>query len=261
MTPEVNQSLSKRWGRYFSPWMWSGKKLATLLFLLSSLVVLSYGGALLEVFSYLQDLREIRSYSRVVHGIDRITADVRRIQSGRSGYLLSGRSAYLVAYTSGIESLFRDTEDLRSLLARTGSVFGQAELDALTSQNGEVLLPMARTLEHRGLMETRAHFLKVEPRDPPARYQPYPSGSPVPVPAYRPDPGAKRTQTPAPDVGTFRPVVRPVLRLFGSDRHPHHQRHLQRQPSGFPPVSRRPPRSSDRVAQPRLRHGRARPMP
>lgn len=162
MAPEVIQSLSKRGGRFFSPWMWSGKKLAALLFLLSSLVVLSYGGALLEVFSYLQDLREIRSYSRVVHGIDRITADVRRIQSGRSGYLLSGRSAYLVAYTSGIESLFRDTEDLRSLLGRTGSVFGQAELEALTSQNGEVLLPMARTLEHRGLMETRAHFLKVD---------------------------------------------------------------------------------------------------
>ena len=162
MVPEVIGSLSTRWGRVFFPWMWSGKKLATLLFLLSSLVVLSYGGALLEVFSYLQNLREIRSYSRVVHGIDRITADVRRIQSGRSGYLLSGRSAYLVAYTSGIESLFRDTEDLKSLLMRTGSVFGRAELDMLTSQNGEVLLPMARTLEHRGLMETRAHFLKVD---------------------------------------------------------------------------------------------------
>ncbi len=146
----------------FSPWTWSGRKLAFFLFLLTVLTVLSYGGALLEVFSWLDDERQARSFSRVVRGIDRIGSDIGQIRLGRSGYLVSGQRAYLVAYTSGIETLFRDTERIRGLLLQSGKISGRAVFDALATHESSFLLPLARTLEERGLMETRVHFRKID---------------------------------------------------------------------------------------------------
>ena len=145
-----------------SPWTWSGKKLASFLFLLTILTVLSYGGALLEVFSWLDDERQARTFSRIVRGIDRIDSDIGQIRLGRTGYLVSGQRAYLVAYTSGIETLFRDTKRLRGLLIQSGRVSGEVVFDALARHEDSILLPLARTLEERGLMETRVHFRKMD---------------------------------------------------------------------------------------------------
>ena len=149
-------------GLSFSPWTWSGRKLAFFLFLLTTFTVLSYGGALLEVFSWLDDERQAQSFSRVVRGIDRIDADIGQIRLGRSGYLVSGQRAYLVAYTSGIETLFRDTERIRGTLIQSGGISGKAVFDALAIHESSILLPLARTLEERGLMETRVHFRKLD---------------------------------------------------------------------------------------------------
>jgi diguanylate cyclase (GGDEF)-like protein len=147
---------------FLSPWTWSGRKLAFFLFLLTFFTVLSYGGALLEVFSWLNDERQVRIFDRVVRGIDRIDSDIGQIRLGRSGYLVSGQRAYLVAYTSGIETLFRDTERLRRILLQSGGVSGEAVFDALSRHEAAILLPLARTLEERGLMETRVHFRKTD---------------------------------------------------------------------------------------------------
>jgi hypothetical protein len=47
----------------FAPWLWNGRALAVFLFFLTSLIVLSFGGALLEFFSYLEDERQIWTLS------------------------------------------------------------------------------------------------------------------------------------------------------------------------------------------------------
>ncbi len=146
----------------FAPWLWSGRGLAFFLASLTFLIILSYGGALLSFFSFLNNENEIRMLSRKIHVIDHLVADTRQIRLGRNGYLDSGQKAYLVDYTTGIEKLVSDLKVLQKLISAKGLHSGSQEISEILSGVDPSLLATARSLRQRGLMETRVHFLKAD---------------------------------------------------------------------------------------------------
>lgn len=152
----------KRPEESFLPWRWTGKKLALFLVIMTSLIVLSYGGALLEIFSYLHAENESRMDQRVVAAIDQVNSDIEESQLGKNGYLLSGQTAYLVSYTTGIEKMVQAIEHLRQLLQERGSADILARLNTYSNMGEVDLFQASRRMERRGLMETREHFRKIQ---------------------------------------------------------------------------------------------------
>lgn len=146
----------------FFPWKWTGGKLAWFLIIMTSLIVLSYGGALIEVFSYLHAENESRTDQRIVAAIDRVDSDIEESQLGKNGYLLSGQTAYLVSYTTGIEKMVQAIGHLRQLLRKERSANTLARLDAYSNMGSQDLFRSSRRMELRGLMETRKHFRKLQ---------------------------------------------------------------------------------------------------
>ena len=159
MTRRLPPSLRKRLPR-FVPWLWSGRALAFFLFFLTALIVLSYGGALLEFFSYLHDERRIQTLSREARLLERIDMDIGRIRLAHDAYLVSGKTSYLVAYTTGIETLFQNIRQFKRIRRRSGDSGIARILRNAIVELDPFLLSQARDLERRGLMETRTHFLK-----------------------------------------------------------------------------------------------------
>jgi diguanylate cyclase (GGDEF)-like protein len=142
------------------PWMWRGKYLAVFLAAITSLIILSFGGALLEIFSYFHAENQLRTDRRIVEAIDRMSLDIGESRMGRNGYLLSGQTAYLVIYTIGIEKLVQDMSPLRRLLERDSETSLIVRLD---SYRGNMdLFQSSHLMETRGLMETRKHFLSLQ---------------------------------------------------------------------------------------------------
>ncbi len=159
MTKRLPPSIRKGLPR-FAPWLWSGRALAFFLFFLTALIVLSYGGALLEFFSYLHDERRVQTLSREARLLERIDMDIGRVRLAHDAYLVSGKTSYLVAYTTGIETLFQNMRQLKRVRRRTEGSGLDLTLRTATTGLDPLLLSQARDLERRGLMETRTHFLK-----------------------------------------------------------------------------------------------------
>ena len=157
----------------FLPWRWTGGALAWFLAILTSITVLSYGGALLEIFSYLHAENESRMDERIVAAIDRIDSDIAESGLGKNGYLLSGQTAYLVSYTTGIEKMVQDIGDLRGLLATGNSTDILTRLNQFANIGSSDLVQSSRRMQQRGLMETRAHFRKLQERSPLEEITPY----------------------------------------------------------------------------------------
>ena len=159
----IQEKFFKRWKVLrVAPWLWSGRGLAFFLAALTLLIIVSYGGALLSFFSFLDNENEIRLLSRKIHVIDHLVADTRQIHLGRNGYLDSGQKAYLATYTTGIENFSSDLDVLQKLSPDKGLLSGSPELSEILSGVDPSLLATARRLRQRGLMETRLHFLKAD---------------------------------------------------------------------------------------------------
>ncbi len=159
MTRRLPPSIRKGFPR-FAPWLWSGRALAFFLFFLTALIVLSYGGALFEFFSYLQDEREIQTLSREARLLERIDIGIGRVRLAHDAYLVSGQTSYLGTYTTGIETLFQNLRQLKRVRRRSGDSGIARILRSATTGVDPALLSQARDLERRGLMETRTHFLR-----------------------------------------------------------------------------------------------------
>jgi len=155
------------------PWRWTGGALTWFLVILTSITVLSYGGALLEIFSYLRAENESRMDERIVAAVDRIDSDITESGLGKNGYLLSGQTAYLVSYTTGIEKMVQDIGDLRELLLKGKSTDTLARLNEFANMANTDLVQSSRRMQQRGLMETRAHFRKLQERSPLEEITPY----------------------------------------------------------------------------------------
>ena len=159
MTRRLPPSIRKGLPR-FAPWLWPGRALAFFLFFLTALIVLSYGGALLEFFSYLHDERLVQSLSREARLLERIDIGIGRVRLAHDAYLVSGKTSYLVAYTTGIERLFQNIRQLKRIRSRAKDSGTDLALRSAAGGFDPSLLSQARDLERRGLMETRTHFLK-----------------------------------------------------------------------------------------------------
>ncbi len=170
---ERGSPLPRRHPFSFLPWRWAGGALAWFLVILTSITVLSYGGALFEIFSYLHAESKSRMDERIVAAIDRIHSDITESGLGKNGYLLSGQTAYLVSYTTGIEKMVQDIGDLRRLLSRGKSTDTLARLNQFANIGSSDLVQSSRRMQQRGLMETRAHFRKLQERSPLEEITPY----------------------------------------------------------------------------------------
>jgi diguanylate cyclase (GGDEF)-like protein len=103
---------------------------------------------------------------RIVAAVDRIDSDITESGLGKNGYLLSGQTAYLVSYTTGIEKMVQDIGDLRELLLKGKSTETLARLNQFANMANTDLVQSSRRMQQRGLMETRAHFRKLQARSP-----------------------------------------------------------------------------------------------
>ncbi len=148
----------------FFPWRWSGEKIAVYLIVLSTLTVFSYGGAFFEIISYLHAEKKLGMGRIILEGIDRVQQDIEEIRLGQAGYLVSGQTAYLVSYTTGIDKLILDMAPLGQLLDDGGSGDVLARLNDYEKKAGAIQSRLSQMLKQRGLMETRQHFESIQSR-------------------------------------------------------------------------------------------------
>ena len=137
------------------------------------MIILSYGGALFEMFSYLHAENESRMDQRIVAAIDRVNSDIEESQLGKNSYLLSGQRAYLVSYTTGIEKMVQAIGHLRELLQKERSADTLARLNDYANMGSVDLIQSTRRMERRGLMETRDHFRKLQEKSSLEKIIPY----------------------------------------------------------------------------------------